>query len=776
MALFPAPWRRKQTSIRHSNRSILNLDRLESRETPAGNITALYHAPTRTLTLNASDLPGALDQQLVITGIGENAVSVRGLDGTGTTINRGGGSVEYTNVENIFIKLYRGNDYLIANNVQITGKLTVDSGGGDDLVEIGSDPDSDSRFGSLFVDGGDGDDELRMHNGNHSVLGDVQIVGGRGDTTIILGDQEDDTTTLGQLSYSAGGGFSKIIIEGREFRVRGPVKLHAGAGKIDTTIAPSDEATIDGRLIITSGRGEDLLQIGSGGAGSFSFGGLVVQPGTGNLSVRMLGDAHDIAGDVLIAGPEGGTLDFLVAGTTYHSFFLKLNLSPLRMSSSNIVFNSSSSVSIPGGVVITGGGGDDIVAFGDGGLGDITLGPVTIASGPGSSGVVFGGANHLIQGDFRVSAGATTGDHLLSATGNTFVVEGKLIANWGPASNTTVALTSSDSVTIEGQVSITNGLGDDTAIFGTVTTDVFLNNGVVIRNGPGQGFTQFVGSSFTINGKTQITNGSSTSQDVFNIEVNELTATGPISIHNGSGPSRSLVQASAGGTIGGLFSLTSGDGFDEVVLNGVEFDGVALNLGRGGSAVVVDVDTSNKRNLQIAAADGDNDLSVFGATDGDVAISTGAGTDNVTVSATIGGKLSVSTGAGDDTVNLLFLLASGPTSITTGLGNDSVIIDAANFDGTVSIQTGSGDDSVLVATNDSGIESTFTKAVAISMGAGTDTLVIGIDDDTINRGLFQSSLILDAGGGVDEVLRIGPPRLNSFAVQPVLLGGWDDVA
>lgn len=775
MALFPASWRRKQSSIRQTNRSILNLDRLESRETPAGNITALYHAPTRTLTLNASDVPGALDQQLVITGIGENAVSVRGLDGTGTTINRGGGSVEYTNVENIFIKLYRGNDYLIANNVQITGKLTVDCGGGDDLVEIGSDPDSDSRFGSLFVDGGDGDDELRMHNGNHIVDGDLRIAGGRGDTTIILGDQVDDTTTVGRLIAHSTGTFFKIEIGGRSFNAHGPVTLNAGWGKIDAQIAPSDGATIDGHLTITSGRGDDSLQIGAGGVGSFSLGGLVVQPGSGNLSVRMLGDAHDIAGAVLITGPEGGTLDFLVAGTTYHSFFLKLNVSPLRMSSSNIAFNSSASVSIPGGVVITGGNGDDIVAFGDGGLGDITLGPVTIASGPGSSGVVFGGANHLIQGDFRVSAGATTGDHLLSATGNTFVVEGKLIANWGRASNTIVALTSSDSVTIEGQVSITNGLGDDTAIFGTTTTDVLLNNGVVISNGPGQGFTQFVGSSFTINGKTQITNGSSTSQDVFNIAVNELTATGSISIHNGSGPSQSLVQASAGGTIGGLFSLTSGDGLDEVVLQGVEFNGVALNLGRGGSTVVVDVDTSNKRNLQIAAADGDNDLSVFGATDGDVTISTGAGADNVTVSATIGGKLSVSTGAGDDTVNLLFLLASGPTSIATGLGNDSVIIDAANFDGTVSIQTGSGDDSLLIATNESGTESTFTKAVAIGMGAGTDTLVIGIDDDTINRGIFQSSLVLDAGGGIDEVLRIGPPRLNSFAVQPLLLGGWDDI-
>lgn len=772
MPLFPASWKRNRMILPRAERARLLCEVLERRETPAGNVTAVYHAPSATLTLTGSNI-GPLDQQVVIDGIGENAVSVRGLDGSGTTINLGAGAVEYFNVKHIVLNMNQGDDEVILNNVQISGNLIFRGGAGNDALIVGDSPGADCSFGSLLFEGGDGDDTLLLHHGNHVIAGELRILGGTGGTFVTLGDQEGDALSVGKLTYLGGSGFDSLEVGGAFFTSAGPVSLSYGNGGSTTILAPTDSLTIEGATSLTAGQGDDSFALGQGGTGNFSLNKLTLNTGAGNSLVVLQGDAYLINGDLTLINLSGND-NVLIEGSEF-----QLTGKMTYQSSggfANLAVIPTGSTNIDQGVTFVNSAGDSIISFGDDGAGAFRIGEhfkATLASK--SLSVLFQGSSHEIEGNVIISAGPTGADHVFAAAGDSFSVTGKMQLNFGKAANTVVALTSADSVQVGGPVTIVNQAGDDAAIFGDVTTEVSLGE-LTILNGPGQGVTNFLGTSVTINDKVSVTNGTSAAMDIFQSEAESFSVAGPINISNGIGPSRLLIANAVEGTISGKLSFLSGEGNDEIFLGGLQLNGVNLNVGNGGSLIEFDVDTANIAQLTILGGSGGNEITLLGATDGNVSITTGVDDDLIGISGTVGGNLLINTGNGSDQVNVTFALISGLTSILTGAGDDLVVIAGANFQGNVQIQTGSGDDTVEIAVADVAAESIFANPVVIGVGPGTDTVTIGIEEDNSNRGIFQSSLLLDAGGGVGDSLFIGPPRLNSFAVQPILVGGWATIA
>ncbi len=769
MRLFPASWRRPRTILPRAERVRLLAEVLENRETPAGNVTAVYHAPSATLTLTGSNV-GDVNQQVVIDGLGAGAVSVQGL--FGTTINLGAGAVEYFNVKHLILNLNQGDDLAVLNNVEIEGNLTFRGGSGNDSLIVGNFPGADCSFGGLQYEGGDGNDSLLLHHGNHLVVGELRVVGGTGDTLVILGDQVGDSLSVGKLTYVGGAGFDTLQIGGASFSSAGPVSLNYGNGGSNTILAPTDSLTIDGPTSVNAGFGYDSFALGQGGTGNFGLGKLTINTAAGNSLVAFQGGSYLINGDLTFMNVSGDD-DVLIEGTDFQL------TGKLTYQSSgglaNIALLSTGTTTIENGVSIVNGPGDLGFNVGTGGVGDFVFQKfLKVSQSPGSCTTSFDGASHEINGDVTITAGATTFGHTLVAGGDSFNVSGKMVVSYGKAINTIVNLISATSVQVSGPVTILNQVGDDIAVFGNTETDVSLG-GLTVANGSGQGVTVFNGNSVTIGGKVAVTNGTSTLTDVFSSNAVSFSVTGPVTINNGVGPTQLSIATLSGGTISGPVSILSGAGLDEIYLDGLDLNGVNINVGAGGSLIAFDINASNNGHLTINGGSGGNEVSLFGTTLGNVSITTGADDDVINMLGSVGGKLSVNTGGGADQINLTFAVVFGGTSIASGAGDDLVTIAGSAFNGSVLIQTGAGDDVVEIALADLGVESVFAQSVVIGAGPGTDAVTIGAASDPANRGLFQSSLVLDAGGGGADSLLIGPPRLNSFAVQPVIIGGWASV-
>ncbi len=769
MRLFPASWRRPRTILPRAERVRLLAEVLENRETPAGNVTAVYHAPSATLTLTGSNV-GDVNQQVVINGLGAGAVSVQGL--SGTTINLGAGAVDYFNVKHLVLNLNQGDDLAVLNNVEIEGNLIFRGGSGNDSLIIGDFPGADCSFGGLQFEGGDGNDSLLLHYGNHLVVGELRVVGGPGDTLVILGDQVGDSLSVGKLTYVGGAGFDTLQIGGASFSSTGPVAVNYGNGGSNTILAPTDSLTIDGPTSVNAGFGYDSLALGQGGTGNFVLGKLTLNTSAGNSLVAFQGGSYLVNGDLTFMNLSGND-DVLIEGTDFQL------TGKLTYQSSgglaNIALLSTGTTTIENGVSVVNGPGDLGFNVGTGGVGDFVFQKfLKVSQSPGSCTTIFNGASHEINGDLTITAGATTSVHTLVAGGDSFNVSGKMVVSYGKAMNTIVSLISATSVHVSGPVTILNQVGDDIAVFGDTETDVSLG-GLTIANGPGQGVTVFNGNSVMIGGKVAVTNGTSTLTDVFSSNAASFSVTGPVTINNSAGPTQLSIATLSGGTISGPVSILSGAGLDEIYLDGLDLNGVNINVGAGGSLIAFDINVSNNGHLTINGGSGGNEVSLFGTTLGNVSITTGADGDLINISGSVGGTLSMNTGGGADQFNLTFAVVFGGTSIATGAGDDLVTIAGATFNGSVLIQTGAGDDVVEIALADLGVESVFAQSVVIGVGPGTDAVTIGAESDPANRGLFQSSLVLDASGGGADSLLIGPPRLNSFAVQPVIIGGWANV-
>ena len=631
----------------------------------------------------------------------------------------------------LFFQGDAGTDTLVAS--QFLNAVTFYGGEGLDQLS-GTDTYHGLPVGTLFADGGDGDDELRVHV--------------RRDATVALGDGADVLRMSGadvQATVFGGSGNDSINV-GNVANVsdnRAPVSLFGGSGS-DHMLARGGSGThlLEGSL------GNDRLYLrASTGANEVSFYGgegndtAVLQPGTGDVSA-------------LVFDAGGGTVnDLFVLESVGHVLFNGGDGSD-RLSGYDIAtlhadggdgdddlrarVKSDATVTLGDGADFAFFSGADVQAtvFGGSGNDSINVGNNSENRAPVS---LFGGS-----GSDRIFARGGSGAHLLEgALGNDLLV---LRASTGA-----------------NEASFYGGQGNDTASLQAGTGDV---GAVLFEAGSGAdtltldesvGYLLFDGAS----GADRLSGGNVLSAVIdqgLGDDYARLAAAGGVTLFGGSGND---TQVSGNGRD----TLSGGSGIDKVDGN----DGDDLLL--AGSGEIASGDTFD-------GGSGSDTLGLVGA----AALGSGAVLISVEVLARVGtgGSDTLSGSAGDD----LLIGFSGADTGFGGSGADTFVVASGqaaageSFDGGSGLDTlvlGSGVAASLVAVEE--VESLrqlgSTQADSL-VGFGGDDLLSGLGGDDDLRGRSGNDLLRGDGGR--DALRgeQGDDSLFGGLNQDTLLGAAGD--
>jgi hypothetical protein len=190
----------------------LQVERLESRLTCAGNVTAAIVSGS--LIITGDDSPN----RITVESAGVGRIQVRGF---GTAINGFSNGLRYFDgvTGGVEIRTRGGDDLVRVTNVILPGKLLVDLGDGNDEAVIGHDrPVGDSRFANTPT-------------GHVAVYGDLRVIGGEGNDLL----HQSYVHAKKLTTFDMGGGNDRIQMEqfpgeGQDDKFRGALNILPGAG------------------------------------------------------------------------------------------------------------------------------------------------------------------------------------------------------------------------------------------------------------------------------------------------------------------------------------------------------------------------------------------------------------------------------------------------------------------------------------------------------------------------------------------------------------------
>lgn len=385
---------------------------LESRLNLAGAVTAVLAGST--LTITGDDLAN----EVRIVGTGAGNLSVSGVNGT--LINDLTEAVDFTAVSNLVVNLGDENDIATIIAADLAGFLFVNGGNGDDQLQFGELAGDNQSFGNIVARMGEGNDAIRIDGNNFTVEQSFTALLGNGNNTTDL-----------------------------------------------------DPANLDvGILTVVNGTGTDATEIG---AGTTTAGLLTVFGGAGD-NTTLLNGSMTVAGALTVAGRDG--IDAVTAAGT------SLEVSGIATlflgSGNNTVALNHTSTSVDAALAIVALGGDDQIGFGGA---TVALGNLGVATGLGNdqlnliattsttiqglAGVALGMGNDTLNIENAQFQGITT---LLTGAGTDVV-------NIETASNNGAGTTFATFAAIE------LGLGDDTLNVGLDVDDFAAFSETVIISG-----------------------------------------------------------------------------------------------------------------------------------------------------------------------------------------------------------------------------------------------------------------------------------------------------
>jgi len=266
-------------SARSSHRPVLRLQTLESRDVPAGNVTATL-TPTGLLKLVGDDLA--------------NAVTIRVVDNSITVTANAGTFVN-------------GLPFPISG-IGVVRAVQANMNGGDDVLRI--DPTANFLIpGPLAVNLGPGNNFLGLETAGRIALGSLGAFADAGNDTIaVAGGLSTGTFITGTALIGTGSGADAVVL--RRITVFGAVSVVTGLGADMLTVL--DASTFLNTFSAALGPGFDIFRVAqpAGTTGPVTFLGTVaVHAGLGNV-LLLLGRAATAGGDansrVIF---NGGTID-----------------------------------------------------------------------------------------------------------------------------------------------------------------------------------------------------------------------------------------------------------------------------------------------------------------------------------------------------------------------------------------------------------------------------------------------------------------------------------
>ncbi len=649
-------------------------------------------------------------------------------------------------------------------------------------VSLGSNGNDNYNFGTaaatyhIYVNGGQGDDQIVTGAGNDTLLGGIgndsldggtgadTLIGGVGDDTYYLdnvgdtvvenaGEGNDTISSSVSVSAALGANVETIILTGS-------ANINATGNGADNTITGnSGNNTLDGgngNDTLNGGAGSDTLIGGSGndsldgGTGADSLTG-----GTGDDTYYL-----DNAGDTVVenVGEGNDTIFSSVAVAAAQSANIE-----------TIVLTGAANVDATGDGndnTITGNSGDNTL---DGGNGNDTLnggdGNDTLLGGAGTDTLNGGSGNDVLDGGTAadsLAGGVGDDTYYLDDAGDT------IVENAGEGSDkvfTSVSVTAAQVANIE-EIVLTgsanlNAAGDDNN--NTITGnsgDNALNGGGgndTLNGGGGNdildggtGADSLAGGTgddtyyLDDAGDTVVENSGEGSDKVFSsvsvtaaqvANIEEITLTGGANINaTGDGGNNTITGNSGDNTLnGGNGNDTlNGGGGNDTLLGGVGAD--TLNGGSGDD--VLDGGTG----ADTMAGGTGNDTYYVDNVNDVIVENAGEGYDKIFTSVTL-------TAAQTAGIEEVILVGSGNVNLTGDAGNNTLTGNAGNnvLDGGAGNDTffgGAGNDTILGGDGDdtvSGYNLATDGADQINLGDGNDVVKLSATGSTQIRLSFTSA-------------------------------------
>jgi hypothetical protein len=581
-----------------------SLEALETRDTPAGTVTATFAAGRLTLTGDAAD------NTVLITLGADDRLTVSG-DGSGTVIRLNGDpagdsvTLPAPVTGAVSIALGDGADVLTVDAVDLPGSLTIDGGNG---ATGGPGGNAVILKGGVLV-GGDlsitnlaGADATYL-TGMVNVEGDLTIQNGRGGS-LVLGDKTTDLRVGGVLSVAGAAGFDKVDLWGAVAVSADDLAFDSGPDRAGSyyRVHPFGDLTVAGAVRVTNGPGPDLTDLGGqnltvGGAvviqngdgdtintlltwGTMSVGRIAITNGAGNdLNTIHTYDKALIRGGVTIGNGSGGSDSYIGDGNLLS---VGGNISFVNGSGRDLNSVYSAEARIDGAITVRNGGGDsdtsiaaetrllvggptritsgtgkDDVAIGSGRVGDtapaVDVGPVLVDNGDGGSDTEILGSRLTVRGSVNVAAWDGTDQVIVASVIDNGSVAGRVLVDVGPGDQQVVAVGAADGRVL----TIGGGLG--------IWADRSVGVNAVSLSGA------------NVRSWTEIGTGDGADQ----IQVTGSTFGGEFDLYTGAADDTIKLEWAGGATyFRGPVWVYTGDGNDQVWLAGNSDGG-----GAGGQAV-----------------------------------------------------------------------------------------------------------------------------------------------------------------------------------------------
>ena len=728
----------------------------------------------------ADTLTGGADQDVIYGGAGDSVDgSETGVDNdtmyvsdvdyidydsgnpeNGTIYFNGGGSLVFTNIENVIVadrdgtvSGTAGNDTIDASytgdpdgdQVDNNDAILIGDSGNDDLIEAGAGADTilagagdDEVYagtGDDIVTGGTGDDTLFGEDGS-----DTFVLGGFSGSDDIFGGEDGDGTDIDALDFlSIPSGGATVIFDGDE---SGRYDIDSGSSgtgffdEIEAVIGSDVGDYVEGRDntesmtifgnggddtivggsgddVLSGGDGDDLLALVNGFGNDTITGGETGETDGDTLNASLVTDNLTVDLETLSPGnPENGTITD-GTGTTTFSEIENIILG----SGDDSVTGSAGSENIDlgsGADTIEGGAGDDAINLGDDGAGN--------PDGDGDVMVLEDGFGNDTVTNF--DAPTPNGDGTF--TGIDTVDVTNLTDGTDPVNTNDVTVTDDGS----GNAVLTFPNGESITLLGIDPVDAdnpfYLNAiGIPLPDG-------------TVSG----TAGNDTINGAYTGDPDGDLVDNNDAILAGDSGNDDLIEAGAGND-----TVTAGGGQDEVY-GGTGSDtlygdtGDDTLFGEAGNDSLYGGTGADT----LYGGTGDDELFMR---DGDDTSFGGAGDDTFLVDAADGTNV-VTGGETDETegdtlaVNSavpVTVLASGDEAGTLTTGTTTV-----NFSEIENLETGTGNDTVNIEADTTGIHvSTFAGSDTVIGGSGADDIYGGSGDDALDGNAGADSLYGGAG-------------------------------
>ena len=609
-----------------------------------------------------------------------------------------GSTSEIAPVTNIQIDLLgaTGNNLDIDWDNAYLGDLEINLGSGPRVVSFTG--DDNSTAGSLAINAGSGDQIVNLATTNAFSVG--------GEVSIDLGAGADEFTDSGN-DVSVGGDFTatgvNTYINNSVLTVGGSLLINNGVDVEPSLFQDAGELDVAGNFDFIGNAANDTVLFTSGGDGAAIGGNINLSLGGGD-NTALLHSSSVNGTNVDYSGGDGiDVFEFGLTGSPVDIF--------ASLGAGDDTFELQAGVSI-NSLFVNFGTGDDTFINNSGPLSF----PTTLLG--------LGGFNHTfdpVEGTLTSEQVAVTGPVVFDNNGAGGAIQ--LFADGdttvlGPATNLNITLldNSGDELTVDfdsplaGNLSIALGeggrslslTGDNNSIGGALT--VTAGTGIqLVDAAPNNALT--VGAGLDIN--------LGTGPDVFNTDGNALTV-------NGNATFTNVNQIVNDGTIniGGNLTVDNSVEFNDSRLIDNALLQVAGDLdffgGTGDDIVILNDSSSVGGNIDIRAAQGDNEAIIRGEFGGDsIRYGGGAGVDTVTLDTTGGSAVNVNVrlGAGDDEFTLEPEQDLSLLRVDFGGGNDvfdnnfgdfefnATLLDLDGFDAFYIDATGNLD---LIQTSDAG--------------------------------------------------------------------------